>query len=189
MENASLINSPAASVTYLCCCVTFPGCQTLMFNDICHFKSRGKIEMISNCFSQCVQCRKGNETFIHWGFFGSLCACETRALALAHECACGQICSPALPHLEGAVSVLGQRKSRVYNLRTVLDSFGTSLHQKTFLQVQNTPQKPGIHTNSELKSRPQSLRASWALNLKYITIHYCLYSRRPRKGSFRKRYL
>lgn len=37
-----------------------------MFNDICHFSRRKKIEMMLNCFSHCVCHRKGNKTL--WVF-------------------------------------------------------------------------------------------------------------------------
>lgn len=37
------------------------------------------------------------------------------------------------------MSVLGGGKSRVYSLRRLLDNYGTSLHQKTFVSLEHSP--------------------------------------------------
>lgn len=158
-----------------------------MFNDICCFNRKKKIE-ISNPCSQCVQCRKGEKTLIHWEVFWSfVCACGTRALALAHQCVCGQICYPALPPL-GGLSLFWAGVNPVYTASgqswTIMALLYITKHSCKFRIL---PQNLGSIQAQSSKTGNSAWEASWALHLKYITIHYCLYS--PRKGSFWKWYL
>lgn len=131
--------------------------------------------MILGCFSQCVQCRKGNGTLIHWEVQSLRCACGTRALALAIS-VCGQICCPAVPGW-GVVNPEYTASGQPWTIMALYI-------RKHFWKFRTLPKTlASIQTQKQQEGFKGFLGC---LNLNHITIHYCLCSPRSRKGWFRK---